>query len=256
MDNTKVNAHAADLRARGLLSAPAIDLVVTRHNAFVEYLSEQGLIPEGVEIRAHVGIADVKGRHVLGVLPHHLSSACASITEVKLDLTREDREAMQAGDLPLDRVRAVAGQPETYRVFGGPGLEDKIAFAAGEPKAQLMADLYRLLASLHAGTAKPSWGGRWEPDSTRAYRALQAARSWIPYDLMGPGPFCTPFKAEDEPGIWNGGFTACYTAGNAHLRAWAHRGGMVKVGRMSVESPWVDIDSMEPVDIEPELLDD
>jgi hypothetical protein len=60
--------------------------------------------------------ANVRGKHVLGVLPHHLSAAAASITEVQLDWTLEDRKAMQAGDVDVEAVARAARGLHTYVV--------------------------------------------------------------------------------------------------------------------------------------------
>lgn len=60
--------------------------------------------------------ANVRGKHVIGVLPHHLSSKAASVTEVQLDWSLADREAMQRGDLDVDAVHRAARGLHTYRV--------------------------------------------------------------------------------------------------------------------------------------------
>jgi hypothetical protein len=92
------------------------DLVVTRHDPLVQYLREEGWIPKWTPVRSHVSPTDVRGKHVLGVLPHHLSSLCKTVTEVPLAFTPDDRAAMAAGDLPVERVRACAGKLARYKV--------------------------------------------------------------------------------------------------------------------------------------------
>ena len=105
------------------MTTPKIGLVVTRHPALVEYLREVDLITNDTPIIEHATPADVRGKHVLGVLPHHLSAIAASITEIPMRWTVADRAAMQAGDVGVDRVRACAGEPVTYTVarIGGGG---------------------------------------------------------------------------------------------------------------------------------------
>lgn len=93
-----------------------IDLVITRHAPLVALLRERGTIDDTTPVLEHASASDVAGKHVLGVLPHHLSSKCASITEVPMSLTPADREAMQRGDMSLERTREVAGDPMTYYV--------------------------------------------------------------------------------------------------------------------------------------------
>ena len=96
---------------------PKIDIVITRHRPLVALLIERGIITAETPVLEHAAISDVAGKHVLGVLPHWLSSKAASVTEVPMQgLTQADREAMTRGDLSLERTREVAGDPVTYYV--------------------------------------------------------------------------------------------------------------------------------------------
>lgn len=97
--------------------SPRPPVVVTRHATLVEYLRETGVVGADVQVIAHVESPEqIRDRRVIGVLPLHLACAAMSVTEVPMQLTPADREAMQRGDLPLQRVREVAGKPQTYRV--------------------------------------------------------------------------------------------------------------------------------------------
>lgn len=88
-------------------------IVVTRHPALVEYLREQGLITEDITILTHVEDPSIlTGQTVIGVLPLHLAALCDKVIEVPLALTAEDR----GKELPIERVREIAGQPRTYVV--------------------------------------------------------------------------------------------------------------------------------------------
>lgn len=89
-----------------------IDLIVTRHAGLVEYLQAEGLAPSGVEVVSHATPDSVSGRHVCGVLPHSLSSLCASFTEVPLSLPPD----LRGVELTVDQVRQYAGEPVTYVV--------------------------------------------------------------------------------------------------------------------------------------------
>lgn len=91
-------------------------VVVTRHASLVAYLREIGMIGVHARIIAHATEADVLDQRVIGVLPMHLAALAASVTEVPLALTAEDRQAMTAGDLTIERVREIAGIPVTYQV--------------------------------------------------------------------------------------------------------------------------------------------
>ena len=94
-------------------------IIVTRHAPLVDFLREvyPHLVPEGTKIIEHVADPSVlDGAHIIGVLPLHLAARCARVTEVPLALTPEDRANMAKGDLPLARLREIAGKPVTYRV--------------------------------------------------------------------------------------------------------------------------------------------
>jgi hypothetical protein len=94
------------------------DLVVTRHAPLVTVLLERGIIDDAVPVVTHVeDPSTLDGKHVIGVLPHHLSARCRSITEVPMALTADDRAAMSAGDLSAERTREIAGDPVTYVVL-------------------------------------------------------------------------------------------------------------------------------------------
>jgi hypothetical protein len=136
-----------------------IDLVVTRHEALIELLLERGTIDGDVPVMDHVGISDVKGKHVLGVLPHHLSQHCASITEVPMALTLPDRVALKRGDLALKRTRAIAGIPVTYQVFGGQRFDraKAIALAGAQSDAAAFSPM-KQEALLWRGLARFSMG--------------------------------------------------------------------------------------------------
>lgn len=92
---------------------PIRALVVTRHSALVEYLREEGVIDETAEVITHASPEQVRGRHVIGVLPHHLSCEALSVTEVPLDLPAEIR----GQELSVEQVRQYAGEPQTYVVI-------------------------------------------------------------------------------------------------------------------------------------------
>jgi hypothetical protein len=96
---------------------PPIDLIVTRHTHLVELIRERGLCPADTRVLSHVDKTEqVKGKHVLGVLPHRLSVHTASCTEIPMRWTEADREAMQRGDVDFDGTRRAAGEPVTYWV--------------------------------------------------------------------------------------------------------------------------------------------
>lgn len=87
-------------------------VVVTRHPALVEYLTELGVVPAGTEVVAHATAEQVRGRHVFGVLPLHLAAEAASVTEVPLNVPAE----LRGVELTLEQVRQFAGPLVEYKV--------------------------------------------------------------------------------------------------------------------------------------------
>ena len=96
-----------------------VDLIITRHPALVEYLRELGIVTGDVEVISHASPDVVRGKHVLGVLPHSLSCLTASFTEVPLHLPPE----MRGKELSLEDLRKYAGSPVTYIVRRVSGKE-------------------------------------------------------------------------------------------------------------------------------------
>jgi len=88
-------------------------LIVTRHKALVDYLLEKGVVDEGgFEVVSHATSKDVKGRDVIGVLPHSLSCLTSAFTEVVLDLPPE----MRGKELTLDDMLTYSKGLNTYKV--------------------------------------------------------------------------------------------------------------------------------------------
>lgn len=87
-------------------------VVVTRHPALVEYLTELGVVPAGTEVVTHATAEQVRGRHVFGVLPLHLAAEAASVTEVTLRVPVE----LRGVELTLEQVRQFAGPLVEYNV--------------------------------------------------------------------------------------------------------------------------------------------
>lgn len=89
-----------------------VDVIVTRHPGLIEYLKEIGMADEHTIVLSHASVADIRGLHVVGVLPHSLSCECAYFTEVPLNLPVE----LRGVELSLEQVRQYAGRPVTYLV--------------------------------------------------------------------------------------------------------------------------------------------
>jgi len=87
-------------------------IVITRHEALVEYLREQGMIDDSTTVMSHVTHEDVIGKDVIGVLPLSLAAEANSVTEIPLRLTPE----MRGQELSLETLRQIAGKPVKYKV--------------------------------------------------------------------------------------------------------------------------------------------
>ena len=88
-------------------------LVITRHKALVALLLERGIVGEGeYTLIEHAQPQDVAGKAVIGVLPLPLAALAAEVTEIPLALAPTDR----GQELPIERLRQIAGAPVTYRV--------------------------------------------------------------------------------------------------------------------------------------------
>ena len=92
--------------------ASAEPVVVTRHPALIDLLIERGIIGCNQTVITHATVNDVRGKHVIGVVPLSLARHAARVTEIPLDLAPADRGI----ELSLDRLREVAGQAVTYTV--------------------------------------------------------------------------------------------------------------------------------------------
>jgi hypothetical protein len=102
---------------------PRPELVVTRHPNLLAVLRERGIIDDTTQVIDRAARADVKGRHVLGILPNHLASAAASLTEIPMRLTDDDRLSMQRGELSLERTRVAVSEPRRYQIRRADGDE-------------------------------------------------------------------------------------------------------------------------------------
>jgi hypothetical protein len=89
-----------------------IDLIVTRHPNLLAYLIEIGLADTNTEVVSHASPDFLRGKKVLGVLPHSLSCLCESFTEVPLNLPPE----LRGVELTLEQIREYASPPATYKV--------------------------------------------------------------------------------------------------------------------------------------------
>lgn len=91
------------------------DIVITRHRALVEYLLKRGLIIDTTQVISDVRggkVELIRGKHVIGVLPHALSCLCASFTEIPMNVPFE----LRGTELTIEQVEQFAQPIQTYFV--------------------------------------------------------------------------------------------------------------------------------------------
>jgi len=87
--------------------------VVTRHGSLIEFLLKKGVVKEGeYEVISHASPEAVRGKEVIGVLPHSLSCLTTSFTEVVLALPPEKR----GKELTLEDIEKFSKGLKTYKV--------------------------------------------------------------------------------------------------------------------------------------------
>jgi len=86
------------------------NLVVTRHPALIEYLQGMRLLSDDCNIISHATAEDVRGKDVVGVLPHHLSCLTKTFSEVPLDIPA----SLRGCELHVDQIEMFAKPIVTY----------------------------------------------------------------------------------------------------------------------------------------------
>ena len=88
-------------------------IIVTRHPALLQFLTECGEVDEGTAVLAHVSDPSaLEGAHVYGILPLDLAARCGKVTAVTLRVPVE----LRGVELTLEQVREYAGELATYKV--------------------------------------------------------------------------------------------------------------------------------------------
>lgn len=85
-------------------------VLVTRHEALVEYFSNMGITFD--KVITHATAEDVAGNDVYGVLPLHLASLANTVTTVDMDLPAE----MRGKELSLTDIETYFTGMSTYKV--------------------------------------------------------------------------------------------------------------------------------------------
>lgn len=85
-------------------------VLVTRHEALVEYFKELGIKFD--KVISHATEEDICGNDVYGVLPLHLASLANTVTTVDMDLPTE----MRGKELSLTDIETYFTCMSTYKV--------------------------------------------------------------------------------------------------------------------------------------------
>ena len=85
-------------------------VLVTRHEALVEYFSNMGIAFD--KVITHATAEDVTGNDVYGVLPLHLASLANTVTTIDMNLPAE----MRGKELSLTDIETYFTNMYTYQV--------------------------------------------------------------------------------------------------------------------------------------------
>ena len=85
-------------------------VLVTRHEALIEYFSNMGITFD--KVIAHATAEDVTGNNVYGVLPLHLASLANTVTTIDMNLPAE----MRGKELSLEDIIKYLVDISTYKV--------------------------------------------------------------------------------------------------------------------------------------------
>lgn len=85
-------------------------VLVTRHEALVEYFKELGIKFD--KVISHATEGDVRGNDVYGILPLHLASLANTVTTIDMNLPAE----MRGKELSLTDIEAYFTGMSTYKV--------------------------------------------------------------------------------------------------------------------------------------------
>ena len=89
-------------------------IIITRHKPLVTWLAAHGVVAPVLEQGT---AADVRGKHVYGVLPIWLAAHAAKVTEVSMPhLTIKDRVRIAGGDFSVEEMDRAGAEMLTFVV--------------------------------------------------------------------------------------------------------------------------------------------
>lgn len=87
-----------------------MDILVTRHQALVEYFKEANIKFD--KVISHATEEEVRGNDVYGVLPLRLASLANTVTTIDIDIPAE----MRGKELSLEDIKKYGVNISTYKV--------------------------------------------------------------------------------------------------------------------------------------------
>ena len=91
-------------------------LIVTRHQALVDYIKENTNLLDGVDnpvYLSHANKEDVAGKDVIGVLPLYLAAEAKTVTEVVLENVPQE---LRGQELDLSQIKKIPVGIRRYKV--------------------------------------------------------------------------------------------------------------------------------------------
>jgi len=99
-------------------------IIVTRHQGLIDWLERQGYNVDDWQAVRHVSTPDqVRGKHVIGVLPLHLAAEALTISAPEYDIRPEDR----GRDLTAEELEDRGCRLVRYTVYRTHELQELVA---------------------------------------------------------------------------------------------------------------------------------
>ena len=98
------------------------DVLVTRHKALMDYFKQIGVSFDELYTHIEADQAEklLKGKTVVGVLPHYLSCLASEYTELSLDIPKE----LRGKELSIEQIAQCKPKLKTYKVYDSKKLEE------------------------------------------------------------------------------------------------------------------------------------
>lgn len=122
-------------------------VIVTRHQALVEYIHQHRPQTKGAQVLERVTEKDISGKCVVGVLPLRLAAFAKEVTEVGLNLPRD----LRGTELSLEQITQYTTGMTTYVVKDRFDVDELIKsvgdLVASESSEVVAGDVERFMRS-------------------------------------------------------------------------------------------------------------